>query len=244
MLKFTDRVNRVPRLWSNKELRRIAPLLEGDVINVSAWKDEDKDGGHYREYFTSATSYSISNWYSERGFQNAHDEVLLDLDSPLPPELSRKFDVVFNHTTLEHVFDVFQAFENLCELSKDTVVVVVPFMQELHYSEGYLDYWRLTPYALRELFKRNGMECIHESVCDFPNTSVYVISIGSRNAAKWQGKFPALKDHWLGVGKSNVRNDLLQVVNGALYPWMERAKSVIYPRLKMAKGALKRLKHR
>ncbi len=29
--------------WSNCELRRLAPLLGGDVIHVSPWEDKDKE---------------------------------------------------------------------------------------------------------------------------------------------------------------------------------------------------------
>lgn len=35
-------VFRRPRLWSNSELKKIAHLFEGWVVNVSAWKDLDK----------------------------------------------------------------------------------------------------------------------------------------------------------------------------------------------------------
>ena len=50
-----------PREWSNAELRRVAPYFDGRIINVSGWRDEDKVGGHYRDYFTCATAYDISN---------------------------------------------------------------------------------------------------------------------------------------------------------------------------------------
>ena len=49
------------RIWSNKELKKIAPKFSGDVINVSGWVDEDKEGKIYREYFVNANTYTISN---------------------------------------------------------------------------------------------------------------------------------------------------------------------------------------
>ena len=64
----------------------------------------------------------------------------MDLAVPLPVELENQFDVVFNHTTLEHIFDIFTAFQNLCRLTKDILIIVVPFLQEQH--ENFGDYWR------------------------------------------------------------------------------------------------------
>ena len=42
-----ERKHRLPRVWSNAELRRLAGLFDGDVVNVSAWRDEDKEGRRY-----------------------------------------------------------------------------------------------------------------------------------------------------------------------------------------------------
>jgi hypothetical protein len=41
---FIDKKFRVPPIWSNRELARFADLFEGD-IDVSGWKDMDKEGG-------------------------------------------------------------------------------------------------------------------------------------------------------------------------------------------------------
>lgn len=216
-LPGVDRVSRKPRIWSNKELRQLAPLFAGDVINVSAWKDEDKEGGYYKDYFTLATSYTVSNWYGTRGFQGVDNEILLDLETVLPDHLKKRFDVVFNHTTLEHVFDVFQAFKNLCELSRDVVIVVVPFMQLLHYKQGYSDYWRFTPYTLRKLFEQNKLCYIYEAAYDVPNHSVYIVSIGSRFPEKWKDKISYQPRDWLKLGKGNVRNDIVQIISEKMY---------------------------
>jgi hypothetical protein len=217
-----DRHSLVPRLWSNEELRRIAPLFTGDILNVSAWKDGDREGGHYKDYFSSASSYTISNWRSSHGYQGNDSEIIINLEESIPEVYNRKFDAVFNHTTLEHIFDVFRAFNNLCELSRDVVIVVVPFMQFLHWKEGYLDYWRFTPYALRALFERSGLRCVYESVFDRPNHSVYVLSVGSRHPEKWMEKLSYTPHDWLRVGKGNVRNDLLAVLSEKIYALLKR----------------------
>ena len=51
MKLFVDRIFRLPRIWSNRELAKFAPLFQGSVVNVSAWKDFDKERMYYREYF-------------------------------------------------------------------------------------------------------------------------------------------------------------------------------------------------
>ncbi|MBI3920262.1 MAG: hypothetical protein HY318_02500 [Armatimonadetes bacterium] len=210
-----DRVHRLSRVWSNRELRKLAPQFGGDVINVSGCRDEDKEGRHYSDYFTAASTYVVSNWQDDR--QNLENEILLDLEQDLPRDMRRRYDVVFNHTTLEHVFDVFKAFGNLCELSRDIVIVVVPFMQQVHHDATYLDYWRLTPYSIERLFERNGLSCIHLAACDTPNASVYVLAVGSRHQEKWQLSFTHQSSNWFGLGCRNIRNSLARTIGASAY---------------------------
>jgi hypothetical protein len=183
-----DRKFRVPRIWSNDILRQIAPVFQGSVINVSGWRDEDKQGGHYRDYFTSAASYSISNMGGYRG-ESPDTACVLDLEASLPPELEGCFDVVYNHTTLEHVFDVFSAVRNLCAMTRDVVIVVVPFIQEQHAHDDFSDYWRFTPLSIRSLFKANGLETV--LLCSTPGcrSAIYHLAIASRHPGRWLGVF-------------------------------------------------------
>jgi len=64
------------------------------------------------------------------------DQLFLNLEDPLPSDLKEKFDVVLNHTTLEHVLDLNTAIDNLCELTRDLLVVIVPFIQVQHWTKG------------------------------------------------------------------------------------------------------------
>lgn len=183
-----DRVSRAARVWSNAELRRFAPRMGGDVVNVSGWRDEDKEGGRYRDYFASAESYTITNFKGEmRGVQGTPGEVFLDLEQPLPAELERRFDVVFNHTTLEHIYECRIAFANLCAMSRDLVVVVVPFLQPYHAVYG--DFWRFSPLTVQRMFEENGMAPVYLSFNDQPLTSVYIFAAGARDASKWSEAF-------------------------------------------------------
>lgn len=187
-LPSRDRAFRAPRLWSNVELRKVAHLVEGDVVNVSAWKDDDKEGKTYRDYFVNASSYSVTNQPGTyKGFQNNPDEIALDLSKPLPAELVDRFHVVFNHTTLEHVFDFQTAFRNLCKITRRDLILVVPFLQELH-GPVYGDFWRFSPLAVLELFHAERITPLYLSFGEELYSSVYVFALGSKEPEMRQDK--------------------------------------------------------
>ncbi len=176
-----------PRNWSNAELRKFAPLFDGAVINVSGWRDEDKTGGHYRDYFTAATSYNTSNYRGESGITGADGEVFIDLEADLPQELAAQYQVAFNHTVLEHVFDIRKAIANICALSHDTVILVTPFLQQVHYIENsFGDWWRPTPMCIERLLEEQGFQVIHQSSNDNPWYIVYVVTVACRNPEKYR----------------------------------------------------------
>lgn len=198
-----DRRYRLPRIWSNTELKKIAPIFTGDIVNVSASDDGDKQGGHYKNYFLNSNHYFYTNYIGYRGYQNMPNEFHLDLETELPDHLKKRFEVVFNHTTLEHIFNVEKSFDNLCTMSKDIVIIVVPFVQVEHVSESYSDYWRFTPNCMRHLFKKNGFEVIYESANKDKNSSIYLFFIGSCTPEKWVDKIPPYKKienvgEWIG----------------------------------------------
>ncbi|HLG90578.1 MAG TPA: hypothetical protein VI336_00210 [Candidatus Saccharimonadales bacterium] len=178
------------RIWSNRELKKISLHFTGDVINISGWEDKDKEGGFYREYFPKAQSYTVSN-YTPSHSDNPMTQIILDLEKPLPKKHERQYDVVLSHTNLEHIFDVFTAFKNHCKLSRDIVIVVVPFIQQQHETEEFKDYWRFTPSCLRELFAQNGLSTIYESFNNEANTVNYLLFVGSRHPKKWQKSMPS-----------------------------------------------------
>jgi len=199
MKYFVDRKFELPRIWSNDELKKVAHLFTGDVLNASAWKDDDKQGVKYKDYFRNARSYTMSNFKSEvRGYQGSENEFFLDLSKELDQDLIGKFDIVFNHTTLEHIYEVKKAFKNLCLLSKDIVIIVVPFLQQMHSDYG--DYWRFSPLGIKKLFEENGLSLQYLSFNNHKNTSVYVFAIASKSPEKWEGRI----DNSFSIGCKNV----------------------------------------
>lgn len=215
---FKDRRYRLARSWSNRQLASIAPVFAGDVVNVSAWDDRDKEGRQYKDYFINAGSYSYTNYTGYRGFQGISGEYLLDLTGDIPKDLARKFDVAFNHTTLEHIFDIRKAFANLCELSKDVVIVIVPFAQVQHESEDWKDYWRFTPTCLRRLFEENGLTVVYEAESPHKHSAIYLLFVGARNPEDWIRRLPPcrpLRETGKWIGNTFPQN-ILRIVRGVL----------------------------
>lgn len=159
--------------------------------------------GYYKDYFTQKNQYYLTNYSGDRGLQGKENEYFLDLTQELPSELEKRFDVVFNHTTLEHVFEVRKAFQNLCLASRDIVIVVVPFCQKQHGKDMYNDFWRFTPTCLRYLFQENGLEVIYEAQNQDENAAIYLLFVGSQHPEKWRQLMPPYKElkecgDWIG----------------------------------------------
>lgn len=172
---------RTPRIWSNKQLRMLAPFFAGAVINVSGADDDDKEGEKYQSYFKAASSYSISNWSTEfRGYKGRDGEILLDLESPeISHSLVGQFSTAFCHTTLEHVFNVRQAVKTLCSIATDHVVVVVPFAQVEHGPPNFGDFWRFSPMGLSRLFEEEGWRTSYLAGNLHLNSAIYLFYIAS-----------------------------------------------------------------
>lgn len=204
---LVQRTFRLPRLWSNQELRKLAHLFSGKIINVSGWKDEDKEGGFYKDYFINADSYYLSNYGGKRG-ESVDQHFEIDLEGDIHCDLIEKFDVVFNHTTLEHIFDVFKATSNLCKMTKDIVVIIVPFVQPVHHQSSYLDYWRFTHYSLKKLLERNGLETIYLSSSPFTNSGIYHLCVGSKKPSYWKDSLSNYSQY-INEGKKVIQEPTL-----------------------------------
>lgn len=183
----------IPRVWSNKEILRYGKLFKGDVLNLSGWKDSDKDGGIYRNYFPHARSYTISNFGSEIGASGG-EEKELDLSKPYGGQIGT-YDLVFNHTVIEHVHPTDLVIQNLCKLSNDCIMTIVPFVQQMHgVSEGFTDYYRYSPVALETLFREQGFETIYVSWnADHPLMNVYLFHLASKYPEKYRNCMPKVE---------------------------------------------------
>lgn len=173
------------RLWSNSELKKISFLFSGDIVNVSAGNDGDKEHDFYQNYFKNKTSYTITN-YKKIHTNNNYKEIILDLENEIPIELQKRFNVVFNHTVLEHIYDTDKAIKNLCDLSEDIIITVVPFLQTYHHEEEfYFDWWRFSPLALINKFKKYNFKTIYINWNKDPIGNIYIFHIATYKPNKW-----------------------------------------------------------
>lgn len=188
-----------PREFSNAILRYYAPLFRGRIINVSGWKDGDFEEGTYATYFTKADEYLVSNApTSSKGIGSLPNEIAIDLAKPIAPELHAQFDVVFNHTTLEHIFELDVAFANLCTLSRDVVILVVPTLQHIHFNAGYGDYNRLTPMGIVKHFEKNGFETLVLQSNEQQFSPLYCFAIAVRKESRYIGLIEKSLDFSMG----------------------------------------------
>lgn len=198
-----------PRAFSNLLLRQYGKEFPGDIINVSGWDDRDSEGGYYREYFPIHKRYVVSNFaIADKGYGSMKtqgvEEISLDLEQSLRPELKGAFDVVFNHTTLEHIPAFETAFANLCVMSRDAVILVVPLLQQIHIAPTFDDYWRPTALGIHDLFRKNGLTPLVITTNDQPFYPVYCFAIAVRDPKKYAGRIAPSFDFQSG-GRSLVR---------------------------------------
>lgn len=162
-------------------------MFEGRVLNLSGRADGDKEGGAYRLYFRNASEYALSNYSpGARGEIDAFGNLALDLEVPILEGLAGHFDVVLTHTVLEHVFNLGAAFDNVCRLSADVVITVVPFLQPAH-GAGYDDFWRFTASALMKLHEQRGLTVSYLSANQNVAASVYLFAVGTKRPDRWHG---------------------------------------------------------
>lgn len=213
ILNKQDPKFRVPRIFSNNELKKFAHFFEGKIINVSGWTDEDKQGGYYKDYFSKKSEYWISNFKSnQKGMVGQENEIFVDLEQELENKYIGKFDVAFNHTTLEHIYDFHKAFSNICKFSNDVVIIVVPYIQQIH-GIGYSDYWRFTPHSVKKMYEYNGLTLRYCSANGSDNASIYLVCIGYRNL-KWNKKIPKRFDLKINNSKELYADDYSNIIGG------------------------------
>jgi len=186
MKKFKKKILKkyIPRYWSNDELRKIVPYLPSDsrILNVSGWEDNDKEGDCYCNYFYSSLYYHISNHPTDKVRGNALSDITIDLNMNLPKELVGAYDGVFNHTVLEHISNPEFAFKQMALLTTDWIISVVPFIQKLHFEDkSYNDYYRFTPFVMRQLHEKNGFTVLYENYTPKPSLDIYLFYMGTKN---------------------------------------------------------------
>lgn len=87
-------------------------------------------------------------------------EEIVDLNQPIPPEYINKFDAVLDPGTIEHCFNIGQAFKNIILALKigGHAVHTNPMLMVNH------GFWNVCPTAYFDFYRENGCELKHISV--------------------------------------------------------------------------------
>ena len=156
------------RRESNLQLRIYSSDIGGDVLSIGSGKDEDGEGGKYRDYFANCTSYTTSEISAE-----FKCDMVLDIRS-MPEVRDESFDCIFCSGVLEHVDNYPAALEEMTRILKSGGVLLLglPFRQGLHLEPH--DYWRFTKYAIRYMlhndYKILDLAAIDNPAMNFPAT--------------------------------------------------------------------------
>ena len=81
-------------------------------------------------------------------------------------------------------FDIYKSFRNLCELSNDVVIIVVPFLQEQHTTSDFKDYWRFTPQTIKKLFEKNNFKLAYINANDQNNCQFMFLQLDVKRILK------------------------------------------------------------
>lgn len=213
------------RTWSNDEIGTVLGRITNynRVINVSGWKDDDKEGRKYQSYFKrDLEKYDISNYTSDnaKGLSSPND-IELDISGYLPSELIEHYDFVFNHTVLEHVENPVFAFQQISKLTSDLLLTVVPWKQELHFiPNSFGDYYRFSPMIMRKLYQDNGFTVLYESFSPNYSPVTYLIYLGSKkpfNHINFPIMLPDINTLNNIVGRSNFKDTLQGMLLRVIY---------------------------
>lgn len=132
---------------SNSWLRRQVADIQGRVLSIGSGTDADKEGGVYRGYFKSCSSYVTSDLNPAR-----HCDLVVDVRS-MPQIPDKSYDCVFGNAVLEHVDDFFGALKEIARIlcPGGILLLALPFRYRLHLAPS--DYWRFTEHGIRYMLR-------------------------------------------------------------------------------------------
>ena len=83
---------------------------------------------------------------------NEDPTIVFDLNQELPDHLKNNFDFIYNGGTIEHVFDICQAFRNIHYMLKPGGVIVHECPMHNYVDHGF---WQISPTAILDAYTVN-----------------------------------------------------------------------------------------
>lgn len=190
----TQDLNFQPREKLRELLHAQVPALGGPRIDSA-----------YAEALASSTpdEFRVEWFYRLLGFDEyrcvdadgRYDAMVWDLNLPIPEDHRGRYDLLTNHGTLEHVFNVYQSFKNLHDLAhKGSLILhLIPFQG--HVDHGFFNF---QPVLFDDLAAENGYEIVDRSVI------IYKISDNAETAVIVPYERQAFKKLYLGDKESEA----------------------------------------
>lgn len=130
-------------------------LILGDCKFYTPWSCENnrEDLSYFKELFGLLRAETIDVAGSP--------SIRLDLQKPLPSELSNQFDLIIDAGTLFWCFDVAAVLENCLSMMKDRGTIIHLCALTGHFGRGY---YNIHPKLFRDFYVQNGFEILSTEV--------------------------------------------------------------------------------
>ena len=144
------------RIVINETMQEYANHLQfkqKDILEIGIDGDESPSGSY--RYFGNG-----NNWSTMDFLKKVNPDYVVDLTGDELPD--RKWDLVICLQTLEHIYYVHKAVENISKMVKRGGYVILdnPWMSPYHTQPEYNDYWRMTLPCMAAMCNDVGIEII------------------------------------------------------------------------------------
>jgi hypothetical protein len=126
---------------------------DSNADNIRAWHKRELPKIYDAMFLLKHHGFDVTVFDSiaHRGY-----EKIVDLNEPLPEEYKQQFDLIIDTGTLEHCFNVGQAFKNVCQSVKiGGVFMTAAPMTKLNHG-----YWNFGTIVHQDGFSQNGFEIL------------------------------------------------------------------------------------
>uniref|UniRef100_A0A7V4LCV3 SAM-dependent methyltransferase n=1 Tax=Desulfobacca acetoxidans TaxID=60893 RepID=A0A7V4LCV3_9BACT len=144
----------VPARYFRRDIRQDGPRLKGRVLDLGCGNQP------YRPYLPRAEMYVGLDYPATREAMDSRVKPQVYGDGRELPFAAASFDGVLCSQVLEHVAHPEAVIRELARVLRPggTAIISVPFFYNLHMEP--FDYFRFSPYGLKELLERQGLKVL------------------------------------------------------------------------------------
>lgn len=120
---------------------------------IPDWKKTEYD--NYANCQTILTLLGADKVYAADVSDYENPDIIMDLNIPVDDKYRNKFDVILDIGTLEHVFNIPQAFKNIKMMLKPGGVIILGYPSSNFINHGF---YQICPTLLYDYFSANGFD--------------------------------------------------------------------------------------